>query len=79
MLSKIQIKRVQKKLSLKPFNFKLDIIYQDNDLIVINKPAGISMHPGPGNYDNTIVNALMNYDKIKLSSIGDELKSRNNS
>ena len=63
-----------KKISLKPFNFKLDIIYQDNDLIVINKPAGISMHPGPGNYDNTIVNALMNYDKIKLSNIGGELR-----
>ncbi len=63
-----------KKISLKPFNFKLDIIYQDNDLIVINKPAGISMHPGPGNYDNTIVNALMNYEKIKLSNIGDELR-----
>ena len=63
-----------KKTSLKPFNFDLDIIYQDNDLIVINKPAGISMHPGPGNYDNTVVNALMNYKKIKLSSIGDELR-----
>ena len=46
----------------------------DDDLIVIDKPAGISMHPGPGNYDNTIVNALMGYEKIKLSSIGDELR-----
>ena len=60
--------------SLKPFNFKLEIVYQDKDLIVINKPAGISMHPGPGNYDNTVVNALMSYDEIKLSSIGDELR-----
>ena len=32
------------------------------------------MHPGPGNYDNTVVNALMSYDKIKLSTIGDELR-----
>ena len=56
-----------KKTSLKPFNYSLDIIYQDDDLIVINKSSGISMHPGPGNYDNTVVNALMNYDKIKLS------------
>jgi len=63
-----------KKTSLKPFSFKLDIIYQDNDLIVVNKPAGISMHPGPGNYDNTIVNALMSYEKIKLSNIGDEIR-----
>ena len=63
-----------KKTSLKPFNFKLDIVYQDNDLIVINKPSGISIHPGPGNYDNTIVNALMNFENIKLSNIGDELR-----
>ena len=63
-----------KKTSLKPFKFNLDIIYQDADLIVINKPAGISIHPGPGNYDNTIVNALMGYEKIKLSNIGDELR-----
>ena len=63
-----------RKTSLKPYNFKLDIVYEDNELIVINKPAGISMHPGPGNYDNTVVNALMNYEKIKLSNIGDELR-----
>ena len=63
-----------KKTSLKPFNFKLNIIFEDDDLIIIDKPAGISMHPGPGNYDNTIVNALMNYKKIKLSTIGDELR-----
>tara|TARA_Y100001936_G_scaffold218563_1_gene231300 strand:- start:754 stop:1731 length:978 start_codon:yes stop_codon:yes gene_type:complete len=63
-----------KKTSLKPFQFKLDIIYEDEDLIVIDKPSGISMHPGPGNYDNTIVNALINHEKIKLSTIGDELR-----
>ena len=63
-----------KKTSLKPFNFKLNIVYEDGDLIVIDKPAGISMHPGPGNYDNTIVNALMGYEKIKLSNIGGELR-----
>jgi 23S rRNA pseudouridine1911/1915/1917 synthase len=63
-----------KKGSLKPFNFKLDIIYEDKHLMVINKPAGIIMHPGAGNYDNTIVNALINYDKDSLSTIGDELR-----
>ena len=60
--------------SLKPYKFKLDIIYEDEDLLVINKPAGIIMHPGAGNYDKTIVNALMNYDKESLSNIGDELR-----
>jgi len=62
-----------KKASLKPYKYKLDIVHEDSDIIVINKNAGISMHPSVGNYDNTIVNALINYDK-KLSNIGDELR-----
>ena len=63
-----------KKTSLKPYNYKLDIVYEDDDLIVLNKPAGIVMHPGAGNYDNTIVNALINYDKSSLSNIGGEFR-----
>tara|TARA_Y100001970_G_scaffold55619_1_gene70427 strand:- start:8560 stop:9540 length:981 start_codon:yes stop_codon:yes gene_type:complete len=62
------------KASLKPFKYKLDIIYEDNDLLILNKPAGIVMHPGAGNFDNTIVNALIDYDKDSLSNIGDELR-----
>ena len=63
-----------KEASLKPFDFKLEIIYEDPDLLVINKPAGIIMHPGAGNYDKTIVNALIHYNKNSLSTIGDELR-----
>ena len=63
-----------KMASLKPYKYELDITYEDEDLIVINKPAGIVMHPGAGNFDNTIVNALVNYDKNSLSNIGDELR-----
>ena len=63
-----------KKASLKPYEYKLDIVYEDSDLVVINKFAGISMHPSVGNYDNTIVNALMNHDDKRLSNIGDELR-----
>ncbi len=63
-----------KKASLKPYNFKLNIVYEDKDLIVLNKPAGIVMHPGAGNFDNTIVNALINHDKDCLSNIGGELR-----
>jgi 23S rRNA pseudouridine1911/1915/1917 synthase len=63
-----------KKASIKPYEYKLDIIYEDQDLIVLNKPAGIVMHPGAGNFDNTIVNALVNYDKDSLSNIGDKLR-----
>ncbi len=62
------------KASLKPYNYKLNIIYEDHDLLVIDKSAGISIHPGAGNYDNTIVNALMNYCGKSLSNIGDELR-----
>ncbi len=62
------------KASLKPYNFKLDIEYEDKDLLIVNKPAGIPMHPGAGNYDKTLVNALINYDSKNLSNIGDELR-----
>ena len=60
------------KNSLKAYKYKLDIIYEDDDLIVLNKPSGIVMHPGAGNFDNTIVNALVNYSKSSLSNIGGE-------
>ena len=63
-----------KKLEIKPYKYKLDIIYQDNDVMVINKPAGLVVHPGAGNFDNTLVNALINYDKKNLSSINGELR-----
>jgi len=63
-----------KRASLKPYKYRLDIIFEDDDLIILNKPAGIVMHPGAGNFDNTIVNALINYDKNSLSTIGDELR-----
>ena len=62
------------KSYLKPYNFKLEIIYEDKDLLIINKPAEIIMHPGAGNYDKTIVNALIYYDKNSLSNIGGELR-----
>ena len=63
-----------KRASLKPYKYKLDIIFEDEDLIVLNKPSGIVIHPGAGNFDNTIVNALMYYNKGSLSNIGDELR-----
>ena len=63
-----------KEASLKPYDYKLNIIFEDEDLIVLDKPAGIVVHPGAGNYDNTIVNALLNYNKNSLSNIGDKLR-----
>tara|TARA_Y100000590_G_scaffold457980_1_gene611721 strand:+ start:615 stop:1595 length:981 start_codon:yes stop_codon:yes gene_type:complete len=60
--------------SLKPYKFEIDIVYEDSDLLVLNKPAGIVMHPGAGNYENTIVNALINHCGNNLSNIGGELR-----
>ena len=61
------------EVNLKPYDYKIDIIYEDNDLLVLNKKADISMHPGAGNKDKTLVNALINYKK-KLSNINGELR-----
>ena len=55
-----------KKASLKPFKYNLDILFEDEDLMVINKQAGISIHPGAGNFDKTIVNALIHHNKHSL-------------
>ena len=63
-----------KVTSIKPYNFKLKIVYEDEDLLIIDKPAGIIMHPGAGNYNETVVNALINYNPKNLSNIGDELR-----
>lgn len=54
----------------KPQNIALDILYEDTDLIVINKPAGMVVHPGAGNSDGTLVNALLAHCKDSLSGIG---------
>ncbi len=61
------------EINLKPFEYKIEIIYEDNDLLVLDKKADISMHPGAGNKDRTLVNALINYKK-KLSNINGELR-----
>lgn len=53
-----------------PENIKLDIVYEDDDLMIINKPSGLVVHPGAGNYDNTLVNGLLNYTN-NLSSVDD--------
>ncbi len=58
----------ESNLNLKPYEFKLDIVYQDDDLLVINKPKGLVVHPGSGHIDDTLVNALI-YNKIELSSV----------
>ena len=49
----------------------IDIVYEDEDIIVVNKPSGLVVHPGSGNYDNTLVNGLMHYTNT-LSDINGE-------
>ena len=64
----------EKQISLKPYDYDLDIIHEDSDLIVLNKKAGISIHPGPGNYENTVVNALVKHSGKNLSDIGHKFR-----
>lgn len=54
---------------IEPVKMDLNIVYEDNDIMVINKPSGLVVHPGHGNYNNTLVNGLMYYTK-NLSDIG---------
>ncbi len=58
-----------KEISLEPQNIPLDIVYEDDDLLVVNKPRGMVVHPAPGNYDSTLVNALLWHCKGNLSGI----------
>ena len=53
-----------------PENIPLDVVYEDNDIIVINKPSGMVVHPAPGNYTGTLVNALLYHCRDSLSGIG---------
>ena len=52
-----------------PFKKKLDIVYEDKDLMIINKPQGMVVHPGAGNNNNTLVNVLVGNYKKKLSNL----------
>lgn len=68
---KIDIKEVfVKDTKIDAKKLDLDIVYEDEYLMVINKPSGLVVHPGSGNKDNTLVNGLMYYTK-NLSDIGD--------
>ena len=56
-------------ISAEPQDIPLDIVYEDDDIIIVNKPQGMVVHPAAGNYDGTLVNALMFHTKGKLSAI----------
>ena len=59
---------------INPENIPVDILYEDDDLIIVNKPKGMVVHPANGNYTGTLVNALMYSHKDKLSSINGSIR-----
>jgi len=63
-----------KEISLKAQEIPLEILYEDNDIIVVNKPKGLVVHPANGNPDGTLVNAIMAICKGSLSGIGGEIR-----
>lgn len=63
-----------KELDIKAENIPVDVVYEDNDIIVVNKPKGLVVHPANGNWDGTLVNAIMAICKDSLSGIGGEIR-----
>lgn len=63
-----------KEINLKAQNIPLDVVYEDDDIIVVNKPKGMVVHPANGNPDGTLVNAVMSLCKGSLSGIGGEIR-----
>ena len=61
-------------IAVLPQNIPLDVIYEDGDVIVVNKPVGLVVHPAPGHPDGTLVNALLYHCKNSLSGINGELR-----
>ena len=72
---KIFLNLVEKKeVSLHPSKIKLDIVYEDPDILIVNKPKGMVVHPGAGNFKNTLANALAFKYKKNLSNINGKLR-----
>lgn len=67
-------KEEPKEIDLKPQEIPIDIIYEDKDILIINKAKGMVVHPGNGNPDGTLVNAVMAKCKDSLSGIGGKIR-----
>lgn len=63
-----------KELDIKAENIPVEVVYEDSDIIVVNKPKGLVVHPANGNWDGTLVNAIMAICKDSLSGIGGEIR-----
>lgn len=72
---KVEINEIKpKEIDLNPENIPLNVLYEDNDIIVINKPKGLVVHPANGNLEGTLVNAIMSICKDSLSGIGGKIR-----
>ena len=60
--------------TIEPENIPLDILYEDNDLLIVNKPKGMVVHPSAGHFSGTLVNAIMYHCKDSLSGINGEIR-----
>lgn len=69
----VEITEYIEETDILPENIPLDIYYEDDDLIVVNKPSGMVVHPAPGNYTGTLVNALL-YHTNNLSSVNTNIR-----
>ena len=69
----ITIEAIEETTDILPQNIPLDIYYEDDDLIVVNKPSGMVVHPAPGNYTGTLVNALI-YHTNNLSKVNTNIR-----
>ncbi len=63
-----------KEIDILPEDIPIEILYEDEDVIVVNKPKGMVVHPAPGHYSGTLVNALMFHCKDSLSGINGEIR-----
>ena len=63
-----------RELDIKAQDIPVEVVYEDNDIIVVNKPKGLVVHPANGNWDGTLVNAIMAICKDSLSGIGGEIR-----
>ncbi|WP_373435219.1 RluA family pseudouridine synthase [Metamycoplasma equirhinis] len=68
------IRQIDKQINVKEQNIPLDIVYECDDFLVVNKPSGLVVHPAPGHHDSTLVNALMYHFKNNLSNVNGLLR-----
>lgn len=70
----VDFNELENEINALPENIPLDIVYEDNDLAVINKPQGMTVHPAPGNYTGTLVNAILYHFNGEISDVGGNIR-----